>query len=973
MFNGEEETSQLPCENEDSDTEWFDAEGSYEFECPPNEHNPSVNAEEAARLEGLDKFTGNSVIPEDNSSNCSNPLFDMKNDSPLEVEPETAKDMGAHVKIPNVSDSQKKENGEVETKKSRKDEKVANKNEKQVSTQEDDQSSNQESEDHEFNEIMNLLVKLKGANVPKKHSNTKLRDYSGMTIPEGAVVRDWKTSPLQVDGRIYVSNYACLSEKEMKMNYNYFILDGYRLEAFKKVTGQTISGENFMTLSDFTCSTGNEQFTIRTFASVTEKDGDDETYYVFLDDALQTISLSLQMQQQEQTKLIEVLHLLVAPRAADNHFSKTITLAQFKSLLGALDIDKGNITIVPDLIYEHTSKATTVEFFNPINTLNPKGTEVMSGSQAMLYTLQSVICGINWTSVAILNSTAAVDEFKKPFFEIMDHYAEMNRTFMVLKKLVDKNIADLKKHRLYVSIKKTNQNYLWANYDVYKKMQYNDYQKNIHEFQLPNYIGRVRKVPVWEGRVHFVLGWISSFYHQKMGTHKEFLMKALAHKIPNEMRKHQGKLLQKIVDSWTPGNELEIDRKSLKEVEMKVEVKAKMSEDVAPQKPKKDEETPKKPKIQENLQELQEAAVEAPPAPEASKTPKNPPKRVDCDKCFRTMTHCKEAQEAQKAAEKKAEQYEKKAKRTEKLEGDVKKMKKEMEEFKEKEEKSSEENEKLKKELLECQERMKKMEVDNSKFQARLEEKKQNNERMELEMGFLKKVIDDTVLESTLRQNHLEEDLGRRDRTILQLRETLSSRLANNNGTSDSDEPSTSSSDTDNWEEMLLAFKTIKENFPRDELIAEAKIMADKLMEVSKKPEIKQLAEYEMFRLKASIRIYLESIEINLFKIEKTHDTSDLVSLPPCPRLSSKFLTEYCQEMDKQPPPTTEAPMVPETGIDPKTHCYICHDELSGKLYNCKGCNQKTHAGCSARWLLYGKTCGYCRREMLPPKTGAKN
>ncbi|KAF1762756.1 hypothetical protein GCK72_011018 [Caenorhabditis remanei] len=354
----------------------------------------------------------------------------------------------------------------------------------------------------------------------------------------------------------------------------------------------------------------------------------------------------------------------------------------------------------------------------------------------------------------------------------------------------------------------------------------------------------------------------------------------------------------------------------------------------------------------------------------------------NCDKCYRTSQWCTTAQEGQKAAEKRAEEYEKKAKRTEELEGIVKKMKKEMKELRERDQKINEENEKMKKEMEKLREKVKKLEEDNERFRRQLADEKHKNQTLDVGMKQLKSILNADRMESALRQNHLEEDLGRRDRTILELRERLASQLERIpiNSTVFSDVTDafgqcTSISDTNNWREMLSELQKLKNEFPAADLMTETKNMIDRFVAHTNIPESKQLAEYEIFQLSASIRIYLKALDINIMEIEKTNDCSDLLPLPPYPRLSTKFLNQYCEEMDNQLDTSSDSGFhlrLADTGLDTNTHCYICFEEFEGKLYVCKGCKKKTHEKCCSKWLLHEKSCPYCREKMLPPKIDSK-
>ncbi|KAF1756083.1 hypothetical protein GCK72_012536 [Caenorhabditis remanei] len=281
-----------------------------------------------------------------------------------------------------------------------------------------------------------------------------------------------------------------------------------------------------------------------------------------------------------------------------------------------------------------------------------------------------------------------------------------------------------------------------------------------------------------------------------------------------------------------------------------------------------------------------------------------------CKKCFRSSERCNEAKLEAKLAQNKAEKYEKKAKRTDELERKVKEMEKEMEQIKQQlftYSKKDEEIETLRARIF------KKTEIEKV-LRAEKNDLESINHRLEQQV-------------STLKQENEQQRLSAPPAPV----------------------------DTD-WRQKLLEFQKIKDDFSKDRRLEQARSMVERLISTSDCAETEDLAKYELNQLEVSTRILMEALQLNIQKIERTHDCSDLLPLWDFPTLSQGFLEKYRLEMEKKP-----------LEISEDTHCFICFERKreGHRILRCKGCKKEVHEECGIKWLMANPTCAFCRRKMV--------
>ncbi|KAF1758419.1 hypothetical protein GCK72_014877 [Caenorhabditis remanei] len=126
-------------------------------------------------------------------------------------------------------------------------------------------------------------------------------------------------------------------------------------------------------------------------------------------------------------------------------------------------------------------------------------------------------------------------------------------------------------------------------------------------------------------------------------------------------------------------------------------------------------------------------------------------------------------------------------------------------------------------------------------------------------------------------------------------------------------------------------------------------------LSVSEDDELIDLAKFELIRLEGIVRIYEETLSMNILILQKTRDVSQLLPMHhPC--LSPEFMKKYSDLMIGL---TTEVP---------DTDCLICHEyrESHEKTIECETtCHKVYHLKCASEWFKQQQTCPHCRSRML--------
>ncbi|PIC41833.1 hypothetical protein B9Z55_009117 [Caenorhabditis nigoni] len=160
----------------------------------------------------------------------------------------------------------------------------------------------------------------------------------------------------------------------------------------------------------------------------------------------------------------------------------------------------------------------------------------------------------------------------------------------------------------------------------------------------------------------------------------------------------------------------------------------------------------------------------------------------------------------------------------------------------------------------------------------------------------------------------------------------------------------------------LQRLRNIKDRFQNKDQLKLAKTMTDKLIQMSNRSEIRELALYEYQQYEANFQNYTQLVDLNIEKMKETRDCSLYSPLPKPPAFSDRFMNEYWLECDKEKK---------ELEMDiSDSECLICFFEINSdqKTLKCDHCNKITHLKCASKWLQIHRSCPHCRREQLDPE-----
>ncbi|PIC41814.1 hypothetical protein B9Z55_009102 [Caenorhabditis nigoni] len=158
----------------------------------------------------------------------------------------------------------------------------------------------------------------------------------------------------------------------------------------------------------------------------------------------------------------------------------------------------------------------------------------------------------------------------------------------------------------------------------------------------------------------------------------------------------------------------------------------------------------------------------------------------------------------------------------------------------------------------------------------------------------------------------------------------------------------------------LQRLRNIKDRFQNKDQLKLARTMTDKLITMSNRSEIRELALYEYQQYEANFQNYTQLVDLNIEKMKETRDCSLYSPLPKPPAFSDRFMNEYWLQCDKKK----------ELEMDiSDSECLICFFEMNSdqKTLKCDHCNKITHLKCASKWLQIHRSCPHCRREQLDP------
>ncbi|PIC38292.1 hypothetical protein B9Z55_010348 [Caenorhabditis nigoni] len=156
--------------------------------------------------------------------------------------------------------------------------------------------------------------------------------------------------------------------------------------------------------------------------------------------------------------------------------------------------------------------------------------------------------------------------------------------------------------------------------------------------------------------------------------------------------------------------------------------------------------------------------------------------------------------------------------------------------------------------------------------------------------------------------------------------------------------------------QTIQRLRNIKDRFQNEEQLKLARTMTDKLITMSNRSEIRELAQYEYQQYEANFQNYTQLVDLNIQKMKETRDCSLYSPLPKPPAFSDRFMNEYWLECDNRKKHDSEC-----------LYC-LCEMKSDEKTLKCDHCKKITHHKCASEWLQIHRSCPHCRKEQLDPK-----
>ncbi|KAF1765058.1 hypothetical protein GCK72_005009 [Caenorhabditis remanei] len=172
--------------------------------------------------------------------------------------------------------------------------------------------------------------------------------------------------------------------------------------------------------------------------------------------------------------------------------------------------------------------------------------------------------------------------------------------------------------------------------------------------------------------------------------------------------------------------------------------------------------------------------------------------------------------------------------------------------------------------------------------------------------------------------------------------------------------------ESEGFRAQLWKLQKIKESMDRGDEIEQAKEMMRKMISLSENPEIDLFAAYEFQQYEGKIQNYTQLVEVNIQKLKKTREVSELSPLPDFPAFSDKFVSELWLGIKKK----QEIEIKKREEIEVRdSECYFCAEEMKQdeKTLQCEHCKKVTHHKCAATWLKIHRSCAHCRQNQLDP------
>ncbi|CAL2035793.1 unnamed protein product [Caenorhabditis brenneri] len=625
--------------------------------------------------------------------------------------------------------------------------------------------------------------------------------------------------------------------------------------------------------------------------------------YILTNDILELVPIILKKQEAFSIDVDKKLKMYQKNWDSGNpEVLNSVEVSFFKIICDSLKVNRHLLTIIPDV--SHLESMDSVVENGYISTEYGAKQKITCKEQAIWNIFQSVVCGVNWGTKSCKKNKTIVDDFKEKYFEETGKLMKMRKGTFVTEKYLEAIISTLHIHQVFTDkIAHRVADYNFDKLGYCNHVAIEDYEKNCELFSLPKYDCMYRErrsynVPAYLARSRNYLGWLNIFYPPVMLEEKEVLIDEMLYGFPASQRETGWEFLMRsigcAVTSSAKLKESDEMTNLMKLIENPSVLKKmqKATSSGEPKKPKKSKE-PKEPKKKEKPP-LQRAPQSSKLPPIAPQKPKKAPKKPEgCTKCTENGVALLNAREQLKKAEFSAKHNETKARKTEKVEEKLENMMLKMKEL-------EREIESLKEDL--------------NGFVGKEEQLKDQKKEILKEIGHLGEQVESEKVknEEACQRNNKIKTMFDVVQTQLATRESqremMEKKRRRNPASSSPEGPSTfhvpfvpSLPTTDDpelaedpkW--VLEQWRKMRADFENDEIVDEEKEMIEKLLSNSEDLDldVRNLVGYEQHQFEATCRIYLKNIDLNILKIEKTEDISNLCPLAKYPSLSTEFQIEY--------------------------------------------------------------------------------
>ncbi|EGT46896.1 hypothetical protein CAEBREN_10506 [Caenorhabditis brenneri] len=660
---------------------------------------------------------------------------------------------------------------------------------------------------------------------------------------------------ITVNGKLYISNHEIgnLTNAKREENTRFFFLNATKFAKLlpSKDGVQFISNppSNLKTYSP-----SSDEFVVR---SIQTRTG----CYILTDEILELVPVLMKKQgipvEMYEKKLKSY---------ADNWKPEirgvfnSVEVSFFKIIMDSLNVDRSFITIIPDPF--HFKMINEVLEVESIHTTVEDDIQIMCREQGMLLLFQIAICGVNWKTkkCCLEKNQSVINDFRKRYISMIVLFTQrLKKGAFVTQDLVTSCATTLFEHSIFtdkIVHLYFDFNYNKPSYDSLVTME--EHGKKCERFGIPeNYqLFKSRKppsVPMFIVRTYNHVELMEIFYPKYVFSEKIMLLEEIVLFLPKNLREKAMEyfrcVVRRTVNKYnSEGIHKKIYETLLKQQEQKAEKTENLIKKLQATEPEKP--TKPKPPVPEESSDDDDPPPAVPEKPKkAKKVPKEP---RACNKCTENGVALLNAREDLKKVEITAKSNEKRAKRAEKAEQILESTKLEVEA--------------LEKEIEDLR-------VDLKKFDEQEELAKASNTNILKDIEHLERQIElSTVPSEGPSTYHVP--------FVPSLPTTDDPELAQN----------------PEW--VLEQWRKMKSDFEKDDVVQEEKEMIESLLAICQQDlHVTQLADYELFQFEATSRIYLQNIELNILKIQKTGDISNMRPLAKYPSLSTEFWVEYGKYM----------------------------------------------------------------------------